>query len=150
MKIAVAELSPEGFAAFGAVGMPVADGAPAAEVALDLSHGRPRLYLMRLEERGLVFDRLARHDRVTQCLGTIDGTPWLLAVAPAEIAEPGIADIRAFRIPGDRFVALKHGTWHAGPHFTEHQRNFYNLELADTNTADYTVCILSAPVSFAP
>jgi hypothetical protein len=32
-------------------------------------------------------------------------------VAPAGIAAPTIADIRAFRIPADQFIALAHGTW---------------------------------------
>jgi ureidoglycolate hydrolase len=92
---------------------------------------------------------MARHDRVTQCLGTTDGQPWLIAVAPAGVAAPTIADIRAFRIPPDRFIALAHGTWHAGPYFSEPCRDFYNLELDDTNKADFTVCHLPAPLAFA-
>jgi ureidoglycolate hydrolase len=150
-RMAVDALTESGFAPFGMVGMPCADGVHAAgDVALDLAQGQPRFYLMRLEGRGLVFDRLARHDRVTQCLGTVDGLPWLIAVAPPAVREPGVADIRAFRIPPNHFIMLAHGTWHAGPYFTEPQRNFYNLELADTNSADYTVCVLAEPVAFAP
>jgi ureidoglycolate hydrolase len=110
-------------------------------------HWRKRC-IMRLIGRGLSFDRMARHDRVTQCLGTTDGLPWLIAVAPAGIAAPTIADIRAFRIPADQFIALAHGTWHAGPYFSEPRRDFYNLELTDTNKADFTVCHLQAPVAF--
>jgi hypothetical protein len=86
-------------------------------VALDLSQGRPRFYIMRLEGRGLGFDRMARHDRVTQCLGTTDGRPWLIAVAPASSAALTIADIRAFRIPGP-ISANPAGTstiWSSGP-----------------------------------
>jgi hypothetical protein len=83
--------------------VPLGDGAHGAgDVALDLSQGRPRFYIMRLIGRGPSFDRMARHDRVTQCLGTTDGLPWLIAVAPAGIAAPTIADIRAFRIPAVR------------------------------------------------
>jgi len=154
-QIAVSELSAEGFARFGMVGLPLADGSPGAapgagDVALDLSQGRPRFYLMRLADRGTEFDVMARHDRVTQCLGTIDGPPWLIAVAQATVTEPGIADISAFRIPAACFITLAQGTWHAGPYFTEVWRNFYNLELADTNTADYRVCRLAAPMGFAP
>jgi hypothetical protein len=49
-RVAVSELSEEGFATFGMVGLPLADGAHGAgDVALDLSQGRPRFYLMRLE-----------------------------------------------------------------------------------------------------
>src|SRR5271170_6380809 len=97
-RIVVSELSEEGFAPFGMVGLPSADGAHGAgDVALDLSQGRPRFYLMRLAGRGIGFELLARHDRVTQCLGTIDGLPWLIAVAPAGVREPAIGDISAFR-----------------------------------------------------
>jgi ureidoglycolate hydrolase len=149
-RIAVNDLSAEGFAPFGMVGQSLADGAHGAgDVVLDLSHGQPRFYLMRLADRGTVFDLMARHDRVTQCLGTIDGLPWLIAVAPADVAAPRITDIGAFRIPADCFVTLACGTWHAGPYFTEGQRDFYNLELADTNTADYTTCHLAVPARFA-
>jgi ureidoglycolate hydrolase len=150
--LTVAELTPTAFARFGTIGLPLGDGAHGAtDVPLDLSQGQPRFYIMRLEGRaGLTFEQMARHDRVTQCLGTIDGRPWLIAVAPADVKEPTIDDIRAFRIPAHCFISLARGTWHAGPYFTEGQRDFYNLELADTNTADYTTCQLGAPVMFAP
>jgi ureidoglycolate hydrolase len=149
LRLEPADLTPEAFAPFGTVGLPQADGEGHPEVRLDLSQGRPRFYIMRLEGRGLGFDRMARHDRVTQCLGTTDGKSWLIAVAPAGIAAPTAADIRAFRIPPDRFIALAHGTWHAGPYFTEPRRDFYNLELADTNSADFTVCRLPLRLAFA-
>ena len=149
-KLPVTNLTSEAFAPFGTVGTPVGGGSHAgSDVPLDLSQGRPRFYIMRLEQRGLEFDRMARHKRVTQCLGTTDGRPWLIAVAPAGIEAPSAADIRAFAIPGDQFIMLAHGTWHAGPHFTEDRRDFYNLELADTNTADFGVYRLAQPVSFA-
>jgi ureidoglycolate hydrolase len=150
-QIAVADLTPEAFAPFGEIGAPLADGGHAmGDVALDLSQGKPRFYIMRLTERGPAFEVMARHDRVTQCLGAVDGMPWLIAVAPNGIARPALADIRAFRIPADHFIKLGRGTWHAGPYFSETQRDFYNLELADTNTADYSVCRLPEPVAFAP
>jgi ureidoglycolate hydrolase len=149
-QIGVAELTSEAFAPFGEVGAAIADGGHATgDVALDLSHGAPRFYIMRLAQRGLVFEIMARHDRVTQCLAASDGKPWLIAVAPAGVVRPGLADIRAFRIPPDRFIKLELGTWHAGPYFPEERRDFYNLELADTNTADYTVCRLDVPAAFA-
>jgi ureidoglycolate hydrolase len=148
--LTVAELTQSAFAPFGTIGLPLADGAHGAgDVTLDLSQGPPRFYIMRLEERGLAFEQMARHDRVTQCLGTIDGLPWLIAVAPAEIEAPTAADIRAFRVPPGCFIALARGTWHAGPYFIEGRRDFYNLELADTNIADYTTCRLGAPAAFA-
>lgn len=150
-RIDVAKLTPETFAPFGEVGGPLADGGHGAgDVALDLSAGTPRFYIMRLSGCGLAFEAMARHDRVTQCLGAADGRPWLIAVAPAAITQPSLCDIRAFRIPPDRFIKLGHGTWHAGPYFSENQRDFYNLELTDTNTADYTTFRLDSPVEFAP
>jgi ureidoglycolate hydrolase len=146
--ITAAALTAEAFAPFGDIGLPAAGGGHGTgDVPLDLSQGRPRFYIMRLDGRGLVFDRLARHDRVTQCLGTTDGRPWLIAVAPAGVKEPNVADIHAFSIPADHFIMLAHGTWHAGPIFTEERRDFYNLELADTNTADFTVRHLAEPVA---
>jgi ureidoglycolate hydrolase len=104
---------------------------------------------MRLAQRGLVFEVMARHDRVTPCLGAVDGEPWLIAVAPASVAQPGLADIRTFCIPPDRFIKLGLGTWHADPYFTEPLRDFYNLEMVDTNTADYAVWRLDRPAAFA-
>jgi ureidoglycolate hydrolase len=144
------ELTEAAFAPFGAIGLPLGDGAHGAgDVPLDLSQGAPRFYIMRLHDRAdLIFEKMARHDRVTQCLGTIDGLPWLIAVAPAAVKEPTLADIRAFRIPPHCFIALAHGTWHAGPYFTERQRDFYNLELSDTNIADYETCHLAEPAVF--
>jgi ureidoglycolate hydrolase len=140
----------EAFAPFGEVGAPRADnGHASGDVALELSRGTPRFYIMRLAQRGLVFEIMARHDRVTQCLGAVDGEPWLIAVAPAGVAQPGLADIRAFRIPPDRFIKLGLGTWHAGPYFTGPLRDFYNLEMVDTNIADYTVRRLCEPAEFA-
>src|ERR1700723_577754 len=81
--------------------------------------------------------------------GGTAGLPWSTAVAPGGIKEPTLPNIRAFRIPPRAFIALHRGTWHAGPYFTEGQRDFYNLELADTNTADYTTCHLAVPARFA-
>lgn len=148
--IEVAELTPETFGPFGEVGGPLTDGGHGlGDVALDLSAGAPRFYIMRLTGRGLSFNAMARHDRVTQCLGAVDGRPWLIAVAPSALAQPRLSDIQAFRIPADRFIKLGCGTWHAGPYFSESQRDFYNLELIDTNIADYTACRLAEPVAFA-
>ncbi|MBV9825159.1 MAG: ureidoglycolate lyase [Alphaproteobacteria bacterium] len=148
--LTVHPLTQESFVPFGSIGLPQADGFDGpADVPLDLTQGVPRFYLMRLPRRGLSFEMLARHDRVTQCLASADGTPWLIAVAPARSRAPTIDDIRAFRIPGQCFIMLARGTWHAGPYFAEAERNFFNLELADTNLADYTTSRLAEPVSFA-
>jgi hypothetical protein len=54
-----------------------------------------------------------------------------------------------FAYPPECFIKLGLGTWLAGPYFTEPMRDFYNLEMVDTNTADYTVWRLKAPTEFA-
>jgi hypothetical protein len=53
-------------------------------------------------------------------------------------AYPNVLDLRCFRIPHGVFVKMEKGTWHAGPLFEEgEQRDFYNLELSDTNVVDH-------------
>jgi hypothetical protein len=56
---------------------------------------------------------------------------------PSTAAEPDLDRLKAFRIPGDCFIKLEVGTWHAGPYFDHEVVNFYNLELSDTNIADH-------------
>ncbi len=138
------------FAPFGQVIAPSEDGTPfgASDAQLVLTNGTPRLYIMRLTSRGLAFDKITRHIRVTQCLAAIGGGDWLLAVAPplapddrAAMPDPG--SIRAFRIDGPVGVKLHRGTWHAGPFFTAPEMDFLNLELADTNETDHVDCHLA-------
>jgi len=138
------------FAPFGQVIVPSEDGTPfgPADAELVLTNGTPRLYIMRLKQRGLAFDRITRHVRVTQCLAAMGGGEWLLAVAPPlspddRAAMPDPASIRAFRIAGPVGIKLHRGTWHAGPFFTAPEMDFLNLELADTNEADHVNCHLA-------
>ena len=90
---------------------------------------------------GLGFVRIARHRRVTQCLGSLGGKEWLIGVVPpgdfGDDARPRLEDIAAFRIPGDRLIKLHAATWHAGPHFTHDECLFVNLENLDTNRRDF-------------
>ncbi len=149
-RIAVAQLTSEAFAPFGEVGAPHGDGGQAPiDVALDLSHGTPWFCIMRLAQRGLVFEVVERRDRVTRCLGAVDGEPWLMAVVPADFVQPGLAAIQAFCITPGCFIKLGLGTRHAGPYFTEPVSDFYNLPMVDTNIADYTVWRPDAPLEFA-
>ncbi len=143
-------INAESFAPFGQVIAPSEDGAPfgADDARLVLGNGTPRLYIMRLKQRGLAFDRITRHVRVTQCLAAIGGGDWLLAVAPPldpddRAAMPDPAAIRAFRIAGPVGIKLHRGTWHAGPFFSAPMMDFLNLELADTNEADHVNCQLA-------
>ena len=147
-RIAVAEPTSEAFAPFGEVGVRHADGGQApVDVALDLSCGTPRFYIMCLAQRGLVFKVVARRDWVTRCLGAVDGEPWLMAVVPANLVQPGLAGIRAFCIPPGCCIKLRLGTWQAGPYFSEPVSDFCNLEMVDANIADYTVW--RPPLEFA-
>lgn len=137
------------FAPFGQLIAPSADGTPfgPSDAQLVLNNGTPRLYIMRLKSRGLAFDRITRHVRVTQCLAAVGGGEWLLAVAPPlrpddRAAMPDPASIQAFRISGPVGLKLHRGTWHAGPFFTAPEMDFLNLELADTNETDHVDCHL--------
>lgn len=69
------------------------------------------------EPRGLVCERMYRHDTHTQVLLALNG-PSVVAVAPAD-ADPstpaGLAAVRAFRLEVLDAVVLHRGTWHWGP-----------------------------------
>jgi ureidoglycolate hydrolase len=135
-------ISAGAFAPFGDFIPQTEDGVPfcAADAKLDLSQGTPRFYVMRLDARPMTFTRITRHLKVTQCLAAVGGKPWLIAVAPpqdGDAAEPALADIKAFVVPGDAAIKLHKGTWHAGPFFEGRELGFFNLELADTNVTDH-------------
>jgi ureidoglycolate lyase len=142
-------ISAAGFAPFGTLVEAAEDGKPFGpdEAQLELSRGTPRFYVMRLKRREKAFTHITRHLAVTQCLASVGGKPWLLAVAPpAEpdnaAAEPDPMAIRAFVVPGHVAVALHRSTWHAGPFFDDPTHDFFNLELADTNQVDHHNCLL--------
>src|SRR5471032_2200520 len=149
VRLRLTQFDANAFAPFGQVIAPSTDGAPfgPSDAQLVLTNGTPRLYIMRLKQRGLAFDRITRHVRVTQCLAAVGGGEWLLAVAPPlapddRAAMPEPASIQAFRISGPVGIKLHRGTWHAGPFFTAPEMDFLNLELADTNEADHVNCHL--------
>ena len=106
-----------------------------------------RFYIMQIPKRGLTFDRITYHDKVTQCLGGLSSKGWYLVVAaPSGSVEnrPSQQDLRAFKISPGQFVKLHQGTWHAGPLFdAEDQMDFYNLELSDTNQTDHNTHVYS-------
>jgi ureidoglycolate lyase len=144
LDLPILELTPERFAPYGSVIAPMEDGVPFGphEAQFDLAGGTPRFYAMRIPARGLTVMRITRHRRVTQALASVGGHAWLVAVAPPlgldqADAEPALADIRAFRIPGDVAIMLHKGSWHAGPLFEGGEQSFFNLELADTNVVDH-------------
>ena len=134
-------ITPENFQRYGQVIFPSKDGKryDEQEAQLNLENGTPRFYIMRLHKKGRKFHKITRHVQCTQCLGSLEGKDWLIAVAPPnnEINEPVLEHISAFRIPGNCFIKLEVGTWHAGPYFEHDFVDFYNLELSDTNVVDH-------------
>ncbi|MDA0866734.1 MAG: ureidoglycolate lyase [Cyanobacteria bacterium] len=143
--VAAINITPENFAPFGQVILPLVDGTPYGpkEAQLQLDQGTPRFYIMQLLGKGRRFHAITRHRLCTQCLGAIGGRDWFMAVAPpSRTAEPDLVNMRAFRVQGDCFIKLHVGTWHAGPLFDGQMMNFYNLELSDTNITDHETCDL--------
>ncbi|MEM9093063.1 MAG: ureidoglycolate lyase [Cyanobacteria bacterium P01_F01_bin.53] len=139
-------LTPEAFRPFGQVIMPQPDDTPfnPQDAQLALQNGTPRFYIMQLHQRGRRFHTITRHGACTQCLGALEGKDWFLGVAPpSDQPKPHPDDIQVFKIPGNCFVKLEVGTWHAGPYFDDDTVNFYNLELSDTNVVDHTTCDLA-------
>ncbi|MEL7086194.1 MAG: ureidoglycolate lyase [Cyanobacteria bacterium P01_A01_bin.3] len=140
-------ITPENFAPFGQVITASEDGTSysAEDAQLSLDRGIPRFYIMRLHHRGLSFTTITRHMQCTQCLGSLEGQPWMLGVAPPSSgSQPDLNSIQAFRIPGNCFIKLNLGTWHAGPYFIAESVDFYNLELSDTNVVDHDTTDLKA------
>lgn len=145
-------LTAERFRPFGQVIYPTADDTPfsAADAQLTLQPGIPRFYIMQLNYRSLQFSRITRHQRCTQCLGALEGKDWLIAVAPSTTAAAPDPDaIEAFWVPGNCFIKLSLGTWHAGPYFAADTLSFYNLELSDTNITDHETCDLTSTFGLA-
>jgi ureidoglycolate hydrolase len=133
-------ITPERFQRYGQAIAPSEDGKPYDETdaQLNLQNGIPRFYIMRLHKRGRKFHKITRHSQCTQCLGSLAGKDWLIAVAPpCQANEPEIEKMAVFRIPGHCFIKLEVGTWHAGPYFEHDVVDFYNLELSDTNIVDH-------------
>jgi ureidoglycolate hydrolase len=143
IKLPAQNLEPKAFAPYGEIIRPCTSSAETAveEPQLTLTNGTPRLWIMDLKRRGLVFADMARHRRVSQCLGSMQGKEWFIGVAPpndlADGTRPELDRIAAFRIPGDCLIKLHVGTWHAGPHFVHDECLFFNLENLDTNERDF-------------
>jgi ureidoglycolate hydrolase len=138
-------ITSDAFRPFGQLIQASADGKPfdTEDAQLQLQNGIPRFYIMRLKQRGRHFHTITRHHNCTQCLGSLEGKEWLMAVAPPSgRAYPAIDEVLAFRIPGNCFIKLEVGTWHAGPYFDGDVVDFYNLELSDTNITDHDTCNL--------
>jgi ureidoglycolate hydrolase len=143
IKLPVQTLEPKTFAPYGEIIWPRSSSTEISveEPKLTLTNGTPRLWIMKLKKRRLVFANMARHRRVSQCLGSMQGKEWFIGVAPpndpADGTRPELDRIAAFRIPGDRLIKLHVATWHAGPLFVHDECLFFNLENLDTNERDF-------------
>ncbi|MGL5080749.1 MAG: ureidoglycolate lyase [Microcoleaceae cyanobacterium] len=134
------EITSENFKLYGQVITPSQDGKlyDKADAQLSFEQGIPRFYIMRLQQKGLGFHQITRHNKCTQCLGSLEGKEWFIAVAPPSLEDkPNLEQLTAFRISGNCFIRLEIGTWHAGPYFDQEFVDFYNLELSDTNVVDH-------------
>ncbi|MBL8382922.1 MAG: ureidoglycolate lyase [Burkholderiales bacterium] len=132
------------FAPYGTLLPPHEDGKLFGpdEAQLELGRGTPRFYVMRLAGRPSGFRRITRHLQVTQCLAAVGGGSWVIAVCPPDdpdsaTAVPDLGRLAAFEVPGDVAIMLHRSTWHAGPYFAGPRKDFFNLELADTNQVDH-------------
>jgi ureidoglycolate lyase len=141
--------TPENFAPYGTLIEVAEDGKLFGpdEAQLVLDRGTPRFYIMKLRQREMGFRQITRHLAVTQCLASVGGKPWIIALAPPDAPDdpqglPDMSRVRAFRIAGDQAIMIGRSTWHAGPFFDEPALGFFNLELADTNQVDHHNCVL--------
>ena len=116
IKLPAQTLERKAFAPYGEIISPRTSSAETGveEPKLILTNGTPRLWIMKLKKRRLVFADMARHRRVSQCLGSMQGKEWFIGVAPpndpADGTRPELDRIVAFRIPGDRLIKLHVGS----------------------------------------
>ena len=133
-------ITKEKFQPYGQLITPAEDGKSydVEDAQLNLQNGIPRFYIMRLHHKGRKFHQITCHSLCTQCLGSLEGKDWFIAVAPPSTTpKPDLDKMAAFHIPGNCFIKLEVGTWHAGPYFDHKVVDFYNLELSDTNVVDH-------------
>ena len=139
-KIQAKWITSEEFKPYGQLIKPTPNNKPydQNDAQLSLNNGIPYLYIMHLENRGRKFNSISRHVLCTQCLGALADKDWFIAVAPPSAnQQPDLEKLAAFRIPGNCFIKLEIGTWHAGPYFDHDFVDFYCLELSDTNIVDF-------------
>mmetsp|Transcript_4025 Transcript_4025/g.7816 ORF Transcript_4025/g.7816 Transcript_4025/m.7816 type:complete len:202 (+) Transcript_4025:80-685(+) len=148
VRIPAQKLSREAFAPFGQVCTWQEDMKPYDhdDAQLDLSQGTPRFYIMRIPGKGMKFNSITHHKKVTQALGALGDQSWYMALAPSDVDAPSAEDVSVFEIPPGTFINMKKGTWHAGPLFVGDHIDFYNLELSDTNITDHMNFSFKVPI----
>jgi ureidoglycolate lyase len=149
--------SAQALAPYGTLVLPTEDGAifNSDSAQLTLNRGIPRFYFMTLQKREMHITHITRHTQVTQCLVALNGQRWFALLGTPDEPDnpqalPNAATLRAFEFVGQQGLALRRGTWHAGPFFMDDQMVFANLELIDTNTQDHHTVRLDTSVSLVP
>ena len=85
IKLPAQTLERKAFAPYGEIISPRTSSAETGveEPKLILTNGTPRLWIMKLKKRRLVFADMAR---CSQCLGSMQGKEWFVGVAPIAFA----------------------------------------------------------------
>ena len=110
--------------------------------------GKLRYFVMRLPNRPWSIRVMTRRLQSTQCLGSAEGLPFWMLLAPRETQGPTLDANAAWLLkvmPGEG-LKLHIGTWHAGPYLPAKSALFFNLELVDTYKNDHETLALSKPV----
>jgi len=74
------------------------------ELQLEINRGTPRYYIFRKKERTLNFHKITYHKQVTQCLASVQDSPWYIVVARANFCidnPPSLDDLVAFKVTGN-------------------------------------------------
>ena len=151
--LSLSPTTPKVLQAYGHLIRPVDDGIPfgSSDAELSFKGGPIRFWVMTLQHRKPEVHKLTRHRNCTQCLASAEAKPWWILLAPPNphASQPDAGAIRLFRIDPGLALKLHLGTWHAGPYFQGPTANFFNLELADTNSNDHTTAELAETIQFA-
>ena len=126
---------------------PARFGSHDAELAFEPGD-QPRFYVMRLRRRPAQVSAMTCHRRVSQCLGSAEGLPFWMVVAPPGESVDAQALLLVKLQPGEG-IKLHPGTWHAGPYFAAASALFFNLELRMTNENDHNATPLEQPRALA-
>ena len=79
------------------------------------SSGVTELMVIRYDHRPMTFEKLERHNNVTQCFVPLDTMSWVMVVAPPSDTDdaPAPDSVRAFLVDGEQGVLMWKDTWHA-------------------------------------
>jgi ureidoglycolate lyase len=117
--LAIEEITADAFAPFGLLIPPVRTGEHRVELIEQLQNlratAKPRLSLAALPAASLPLEavEMERHVYSSQTFIPISAESYLLLVAPHDRdGDPDVAQLRAFRVPGDVGIHYKADVWH--------------------------------------